>query len=108
MADDAVTASVAPAQPEQRIVIRNDRGDTRNIGANANELAQAKSAGYHVENDEEYLHRKREEKFGGIGGGALAATAGAARGLTFGGLSDVALTKLGLVNPETLEALKER
>ena len=107
MADDAVTASVAPAQPEQRIVIRNDRGDTRNIGANANELAQAKSAGYHVENDEEYLHRKREEKFGGIGGGALAATAGAARGLTFGGLSDVALTKLGLVNPETLEALKD-
>lgn len=50
--------------------------------------------------------RAFHEKYGGAGGTALAGLAGAARGLTFG-LSDVALTKSGAVEPATLEGLKE-
>lgn len=47
-----------------------------------------------------------EEKYGGLTGELKAAAAGAARGLTFG-LSDQALTKSGLVEPETLKGLEE-
>lgn len=47
-----------------------------------------------------------QAKYGGAGGQAAAALAGAGRGATFG-LSDVGLTKSGLVKPETLEGLKE-
>lgn len=47
-----------------------------------------------------------DEKYGGASGEIKAALAGAARGATFG-LSDLALTKTGLVDPETLEGLKQ-
>ncbi len=47
-----------------------------------------------------------EDKFGGTTGEIKAGLAGAARGATFG-LSDQALTKSGLVNPETLKGLQE-
>lgn len=47
-----------------------------------------------------------EDLYGGTSGELKAAAAGAARGATFG-LSDVALTKSGLVDPETLKALEE-
>lgn len=47
-----------------------------------------------------------EERFGGLTGALEAGAAGAARGATLG-LSDVALTKSGLVSPETLQGLKE-
>lgn len=47
-----------------------------------------------------------EDKFGGVSGEAKALTAGVARGATFG-LSDQAMTKSGLVNPETLKGLQE-
>ena len=46
-----------------------------------------------------------EEKYGNSP--ATAAAAGAARGLTFG-LSDVALTKLGIASPEALREIKNR
>ncbi len=47
-----------------------------------------------------------EDRFGGLSGGIKAGLAGVARGATFG-LSDVGLTKSGLVNPETLKGLQE-
>lgn len=49
---------------------------------------------------------KLQAKYGGVGNEALAALAGGARAATLGG-SDVALTKSGLVSPETLSGLKE-
>lgn len=51
------------------------------------------------------LAKLHHEKYGGLGGELKAAATGAARGLTFG-LSDVALTGLG-VEGETLRGLKE-
>lgn len=45
------------------------------------------------------------QRLGGIGGQAAAAAAGAARTMTLG-LSDQALTKSGLVSPDTLQALQ--
>lgn len=47
-----------------------------------------------------------EDKFGGLGGELKAGALGAARGATLG-LSDVALTKSGLVNPHTVQGLQE-
>lgn len=47
-----------------------------------------------------------EEQYGGAGGMALAAGAGALRGATLG-LSDLALTETGLVNAKTLKGLEE-
>lgn len=47
-----------------------------------------------------------EDKYGGASGMAKAAGLGALRGTTLG-LSDVALTKSGLVNPETIKGLEE-
>jgi hypothetical protein len=48
-----------------------------------------------------------EDVYGGIGGEAAAVGAGAARSATFG-LSDQALVRSGLVNPETLKGLQEQ
>lgn len=50
--------------------------------------------------------QQKEDQYGGLGGGAAAALAGAARGATLG-LSDLALTKTGLVDPSTLKSLEE-
>lgn len=47
-----------------------------------------------------------EDKYGGIGGSAAAAGLGALRSATLG-LSDVALTKTGLMEPETLKGYEE-
>jgi hypothetical protein len=56
---------------------------------------------------EEYLKPELdEEKYGGPGGMAKAALAGAARSATFGG-SDQAMVHSGAVDPETLKKLQE-
>lgn len=47
-----------------------------------------------------------QNKYGGAGNELLAGMAGAGRGATLG-LSDLALTKSGLVNPSTLQGLQE-
>lgn len=47
-----------------------------------------------------------EDKYGGVLGETKAFGAGAARGATFG-LSDQAMTRSGLVNPETLKGLQD-
>ena len=98
MADDTIL------ETPQRINIRNDKGGVRNVAPE--ELGQAHASGWHNETMAEAIHRKKEEKYGGVLGTIEAGVAGALRGPTFGG-SDVAATKLGLVSPETLADLKE-
>ncbi len=51
-------------------------------------------------------YNKLQMQHGGLGNEILAGTAGLARGATLGG-SDIALTKSGLVSPETLKGLSE-
>ena len=67
---------------------------------------EALAAGLTPATQEQYGQRQLEEKWGGPGGGALSFLAGAGRAATLG-LSDLALTKSGLVAPETLSALRD-
>lgn len=62
--------------------------------------------GYRQEAAEETRTRELEDEYGGVIGALQAGAAGLGRGLTMG-LSDVALTATGLVEPETLQALQE-
>ena len=106
--DSAVTRLVSGGshtfRSGQQIPVINPQGKAASISADkANEYF---NAGYRLEAKAELDARHTEEKYGeGVGNAALAGLAGAARGLSFG-LSDVALTKSGLVEPETLEGLK--
>jgi hypothetical protein len=70
----------------------------------ASEIALAIRGGYRYETEEQQAARARQERFGERP--VAAGAAGFARGATLG-LSDVALTKTGLVEPETLKALQE-
>jgi gas vesicle protein len=70
------------------------------------EAAGLMSSGLVPATDQEYQEFERGEKYGGAGGGALAALASAGRGLSFG-LSDVALTKGAGIDPSHLRALNE-
>lgn len=71
------------------------------------EAAQAQEAGFRIASPEEAQVFHDKEKYGEGGLNELkAGAAGAARGFTFG-LSDVALTQSGAVDPETLAGLKE-
>lgn len=85
------------------------------VGGQVEELpaSQAKEmleAGYSIASPAEVKQyqadKDRQEKFGGVGGTLVAGAAGVASGVTLG-LSDVALTKTGLVAPETLRGLQE-
>lgn len=67
-------------------------------------VAEALSQGFTLEESGEQKERLLEEQYGDQD--IAAGLAGAARGLTFG-LSDQALTKTGLVRPETLSRLEE-
>jgi hypothetical protein len=60
--------------------------------------------GWRLEAPEETRSRQVDEEFGDSNAAALAA--GAARGLTFGA-SDLAMTELGIADPETLSGLRE-
>lgn len=56
---------------------------------------------------DQWLEQQRQEdKYGGIGGGLASLATGAASGATLG-LSNVALTKTGLMDEKTLKALQE-
>jgi len=73
----------------------------------ANQLGDAQKQGYRFASPEEVKDYFDAEKYGsGVVNPLAAAAAGAARGLSFG-LSDVALTQSGLVEPETLKGLEK-
>lgn len=72
----------------------------------AAEVDAATEEGFRVVTPEVEAELERHAKHGGAGGIAKATLAGAARGLTLG-LSDLALTKTGAVDAETLRDLKE-
>lgn len=81
------------------------------VDASAADVAQLLRVGYRQASADESAKAAQDaanaERFGGVAGALEAGAAGAARGLTFG-LSDLALTKTGIVAPETLQALKEQ
>lgn len=67
---------------------------------------EASGLGWTYEGSEQRRQRELQEQYGDAGGQALSAIAGAGRGLTFG-LSDLALTSTGAVDPKTLRDLEE-
>lgn len=72
----------------------------------AEQLSDAVEQGYRELTPEVQHELERHEKYGGALGAVGAAAAGGARGWTQG-LSDLALTKTGLVEPGTLKDLEE-
>lgn len=73
----------------------------------ANVKNNVANLGYRPASSEDLQQAELKKQYGeGIGNEIKAGLAGAARGATFG-LSDVGLVESGLVNPETLKALKE-
>lgn len=92
------------AEPAGRVVLRDASGVSYTV--NPDEVDQAVAAGFRKETPEEAAQAALEEKYGGAAGatGAFAASAGRAATL---GLSDLALTKSGIVKPETLGALEK-
>jgi hypothetical protein len=71
-----------------------------------NDVAGAVALGWVPASDSAIKKYQAEQKYGTTTGEIEAGLAGVARGATLG-LSDVALTKSGLVNPETLKGLQE-
>lgn len=71
------------------------------------QLSDALQNGYQLPTSEEIEHAKVQQQYGeGIVNPALAFGAGALRGASLSA-SDVAMTKTGLINPETLKGLSE-
>lgn len=87
---------------QQIVTVKRPDGGYSDIPADS--LAQALDAGYRVATDDERHELDLREKYGDES--IIAGLAGGARGLSMG-LSDVALTKSGLVEPETLRALRK-
>lgn len=72
----------------------------------AEQLGDAVEQGYRELTPEVQHELDRHEKYGGVLGAIGATVAGGARGATMG-LSDLALTKTGLVEPQTLTDIKD-
>jgi hypothetical protein len=72
----------------------------------AEDASAALDQGYTLPSEGLLQKNAVQKKYGGTGGEILAGAAGAARGLSLG-LSDLALTKSGLVSPDTLQGLKD-
>lgn len=88
-----------------RVNVVDESGIIQSIPAE--QLADAQKQGYRLASQQEVKEHFAQEKFGtGVVNPLAAAAAGAARGLSFG-LSDIALTKSGLVEPETLKGLEK-
>ena len=91
----------------ERIPVQKPSGEF--VTVPSEQLKLAIESGYKYEKAGEVEERKYEEEFGGdsMANDLKAATAGAARGLTFG-LSDALLVNSGLVDQLTLEQLEKR
>lgn len=87
------------------VKVLNPYGEPETV--DPSELHSALQMGYRIPTPEEVQEFQTQQKYGeGLVNPLKAAAAGAARGATFG-LSDQALTKTGLVDPQTLAGLKE-
>lgn len=89
---------------EQSVKVISPDGEQGEIPAS--QLEDATDQGFRLLTPEVQAELVRHEKYGGALGLAGASVAGGARGIT-GGLSDLALTKTGIVEPKTLLDLKE-
>lgn len=102
--DDVATQLVAEGThtlPRGQIDVVTPSGKYAQI--DAEEAGEYFKGGFRIETAAERKQRQLKAEFGDQA--LLAGTAGAARALSFG-LTDVALTKSGIVAPETLEALR--
>lgn len=91
--------------PDQQIPVFNPDGQFGYLPASEWD-AGAQLQGYRLATPQEVSHVQAEAQYGAPGAAVTAAGAAAARALTLG-LSDQALTKTGLVAPETLRGLEE-
>lgn len=82
--------------------------DGQLVSLPSEQIPDAISSGYKLPGQAAVTEYNNQQQYGeGLGPEAKAAAASAARMGTFG-LSDLALTKTGLVNPDTLKQLEER
>lgn len=89
---------------DYKLPVVSPSGDVGTV--DASEASKSLQAGFRVETLKEQKARMLQEEYGGPLGITEAAAAGLVRGPTFGA-SDLALTKTGLVSPETLSNLEE-
>ncbi len=90
----------------QGIDISVKRGDGGYRTIPSDQVFEALGEGYSLAPYEHIRERELQKQYGDVPHQALAAAAGAARGVSMS-LSDLALAKSGLVNPETLKNLEE-
>ena len=107
--DDQVAQAIASGdygfRKDEKVALINRAGKAVEVdGVNA---FAALNDGYRVETADETQARLDRQKYGeSVGAEIAAGAAGVARGVTIG-LSDLALTKSGAVDPETLQKLRE-
>jgi hypothetical protein len=90
---------------QNTVNVVNPSGDL--VSLPAHQVNDAVQAGYHIPSPDEEATLQSKAKYGdGVGNEIKAGAAGFARGATFG-LSDQAMTKSGLVDPETLKGLQD-
>lgn len=102
---DALTSGQYGIPKDQRVNMVAPDGGV--YALDMHDAVGAAKEGWSHETQELRQSRETKERYGATFGQELTAgAAGAARGLSFG-LSDAALTELGVVDPETLKGLKE-
>jgi len=105
-AHQALTSGSHNLQAGQTVNVTNPDGQL--VSLPSEQIPDALQAGYALPKQATVNEYNNQQTYGeGPENEAKAALAGAGRGATLG-LSDVALTKLGLVSPNTLEQLRER
>ncbi len=92
------------SEDTSRVNVVDDSGEIQSLPVN--QLQDALQQGYRPATPQETQSYLERQKFTSGAMPALAGLAGAGRALTFGA-SDVALSKTGLVEPETLKKLEE-
>lgn len=91
-------------QKGQQLPLQDSAGVAGTVPAE--QAQQAFQQGYGVQPEEQRAQDAMRSQYGDTSGEIKAALAGAARGVSLG-TSDLALTKMGVVDPETLEYLKK-
>lgn len=105
-AHNALISGTHNLQTGQSVNVVNPDGTLVSIPSE--EIPRALQSGYKIPGQSVITEYNNQQQFGeGLGAEAKAAAAGAARSATFG-LSDIGLTKSGLVDPNTLKQLQER